>query len=340
MSEAQRKKWIDLVKCIAILVVMVNHSGLDAGQVKFWGGMFFVPVFFVVSGFTYQSREESFAKFLGRKAGRLLLPYIAANGILFAFFAFKDVFLRDGNLSDMWIDFLGILYARNRLFSWETPTLLFSGGNANVFFYEILNSPTWFLPALFLTIVLFEGLVRMTGRNGRKLLLAAVILLCMANLYHYLFPLLLPWSIDALAYFLMMFLWGYFMRRKDFLAYFDRHKWILCILFGVFLVFALINGSANYSIGDYGKSAMMALYNALVSSTVLVFVCYKSERFIPRWLTLPGRHSMWILCYHLFVFEMLKAVFPNMHPGIMIWITAALLTVAGIGKEKLIHAKK
>jgi len=340
MSGVRRKKWIDFVKCIAIVIVMINHSQLDIPGVKFWGGMFFVPVFFVLSGFTYRSREESFRSFLGRKAKRLLLPYIAANGILFAFFAFKDVFLRDGNLSDMWWDFVGVFYARNQIFSWETQTLFFPKLGANVYLLECLNSPTWFLPALFLTTVFFEALLRLTKRDGRKMLLGAVILLCMANLYHYLFPLLLPWSLDAVAYFLVMFMWGYFMARKEFLSYFDKHKWVLCLLLGVFLLCAAVNGSANYSIGDYGKSTMMALYNALVSSTIVMFLCYKAERWIPRWLCVVGEHTLLLLCYHLFVFAMLETVLPGLHPAITIFVTTVALTFTAWGKEKLIDAKR
>lgn len=340
MSGKQREKWIDLAKCIAIFIVMLNHSRLDVPGVKFWGGMFFVPVFFVLSGFTYRTREESFGSFLGRKAKRLLLPYITANGILFTFFAFKDVVLADGNLSDLWWKFFGIFYARNQLFSWETQTLFFPKMETNLYFLECLNSPTWFLPALFLTMVLFELLLRLTKRDGRKMLLGAVILLCLTNLYHYLFPLLLPWSLDAVAYFLIMFMWGYFMGRKSFLSYFDRRKWVLLLLFGGFLLCALMNGSANYSIGDYGKSTMMALYNALVSSTLVMYLCRRAEAWIPRFLTVVGEHTMFLLCYHLFVFSVLETVFPAIHPALTIVLTAVGLTAAARGKEKVTHAKK
>ncbi|MBQ8527178.1 MAG: acyltransferase [Lachnospiraceae bacterium] len=340
MSGKQREKWIDLVKCIAIAIVMINHSQLDVPEVKFWGGMFFVPVFFVVSGFTYRSREESFLSFLGRKAKRLLLPYITANGILFAFFFFKNVFLADGNPSDMLVELVGIFYARNQLFSWATPTLFFPDSGANIYLLTLLNSPTWFLPALFLTMVLFEVLFRLSKRDGRKMLIGAVVLLCLSNLYHYLFPLLLPWSVDAVSYFLIMFLWGYFAGRKGYLQYFDRHKWVLLLLGGVFLFSAMINGSTNYSIADYGRSAMLALYNALVSSTILMYLCYKAEKYIPRILTVVGQQTLFLLCYHLFAFSVFETIWTGIHPAVTIVVTLVLLTMAAWGKEKLLYAKK
>lgn len=340
MSKVQREKWIDLVKCIAIFIVMLNHSSLAAPQVRFWGGMFFVPVFFVLSGFTYRSREESFPAFLGRKAKRLLLPYITANGILFVFFLIKDVFLADGYLSDMFWDVVGIFYARNQMFATGAQTLFFPDPGANIYLLKMLNSPTWFLPALFLTMVLFEALFRLCKRDGRKMLLGAVILLCMANLYHYLFPILLPWSLDAVPYFLIMFLWGYFMRQKAFMDYFDRYKWSLLILFGVFLLCALTNGSANYSIADYGRSTMMALYNALVSSTLLMYLARKIEAYIPKVLTVVGQQTLFILCYHLFVFSVLETVFAGIHPLLTIVVTLIFLTAVAWGKERVLYAKK
>ncbi len=340
MSETQREKWIDLVKCIAIFVVMLNHSQLAAPQVRFWGGMFFVPVFFVLSGYTHSSREESYLSFLKRKAKRLLLPYIVANGILFVFFFIKDVFMADGYLSDMFWDVIGIFYARNQLFATGAQTLFFPGFDGNVYLYGMLNSPTWFLPALFLTMALFEALLRLTKRDGRKMLLVAVILLCLANLYHYLFPLLLPWSADSSPYFLIMFMWGYFMRKKEFMKYFDQHKWVLLILFGVFLFFAVTNGSANYSVGDYGRSTMMALYNALVSSTVLMYLARKAEKLIPKVFAVTGQQTLFILCYHLFVFSVLETVFAGIHPLLTVFVTLIFLTAVSWGKEKVIHAKK
>lgn len=340
MSDAQREKWIDLVKCIAILIVMINHTVLDAPGVKFWGGMFFVPVFFVLSGFTYRSREESFSVFLGRKAKRLLLPYITANGVLFVFFVCKSVLLGDGSLTEMFWDIVGIGYARNQLIAVNLQTLFQPNNLENIFFYRMLNSPTWFLPALFLTMVLFEAVRRLVKGNMCKILLTGVIMLCFANLYHYLTPVLLPWSLDAVPFFFFMFLWGYVMKQKALLDYLERKKWILFLGFILLLVCANWNGSANYSIACYGKSTTLALFNALASSTVLMYLAHKMGKFTPSVLTFVGQQTLFILCYHLFVYSVLEAVCPGMHPLLIVLITLALLTIAIRGKEKLFYAKK
>ena len=93
MANKRREDWIDCLKCIAILIVMMNHLGLTIPGFSFWGGMFFVPIFFLLSGYTYHTKEETFGRFLKRKAKRLLLPYITANAILFVFFFVKESLL-------------------------------------------------------------------------------------------------------------------------------------------------------------------------------------------------------------------------------------------------------
>ncbi len=344
MSDAQREKWIDLVKCIAILIVMLNHSVLDIPGVKFWGGMFFVPVFFVLSGFTHHSRKESFSAFLGRKAKRLLLPYIAANGVLFVFFLGKNILLNGESFAEcilkmLW-NFAGAAYARNQLIAEGAQTVFVPGSMKNMFFYRMLNSPTWFLPALFLTVVLFEAMMRIAKENRSKIWLIAVSLLCFANLYHYLIPVLLPWSLDAIPYFLLMFLCGYEMKQRKFLDFLDRKKWIAALLFVLFLVSAKINGSANYSIAQYGKSTTLALYNAIASSVILMYFMKKVGKRAPKILTFIGQQTLFIMCYHLLVYSVLETVCPGIYPVVTIGAALVLLTAAAWGKERLLYAKR
>lgn len=337
-----RKKWIDCVKCIAILIVMLNHSGWTIPGVNFWGGMFFVPVFFVISGFTYRTKEESFPQFIKRKAKRLLLPYIVANGILFVFFLLKNVVGGGKPIAEMLPGFCGIFYSRNQLFLSDvgTRTLFGTEQGENIYLMTTLNSPTWFLTALFLTIVVFELLIRLCKGNGKKMLLIEVILLLLANVYHYLVPLLLPWSVDAIPYFLLLFMWGWFMQEKEVLYFLDRKKGLLLLVTAIFFATAFINGSANFSIAEYGRSTTLALYNGLISSTLVMFFCLKCDRYIPKFMVVIGRHTLFLLCYHLFLFEIFKTILPGIHPAANIILTTVLPVGILVGKEKLPYGKK
>ena len=68
----KRIVWMDLAKAMGILVVLVVHTGASLGPVTFLGGMFYMPVFFVLAGMTFSYRpQESFFVFVKKKARRL-----------------------------------------------------------------------------------------------------------------------------------------------------------------------------------------------------------------------------------------------------------------------------
>ena len=339
MSGKKREKWVDFAKCIAIFIVMLNHSGIVVPAVSFFGGMFYVPIFFLISGFTYRTKEESFPHFVKRKAKRLLLPYITANMLLFAFFFCKETILEGGSKA-AFLRLFGILYGRNQLFAQTTQTLFLPQPEQNLYLMTCLNSPTWFLPALFLTIVLFEMLMRLTDKNGRKMWLVSSILLFLAILYHNLFPVLLPWSLDAVPLFLQLFMWGYFIRRKAVLYYLDQKKWLVGVIAGCFLLTAWMNGSANFSVADYGTSMMLALFNALASSVLVFYFCFKIRRHIPAALAWIGRQTLPLLCYHLFVFSIFQTVLCKAPAEVHLLLTIVTMTLLCYGKEKLWHAKR
>ena len=85
--EKKRIAWLDAVKAVGILVVLLVHTGRSFGPVSFYGGMFYMPIFFITAGMTFSYKpEESFGAFVKKKAKRLLLPYFGYNLFLFVFF--------------------------------------------------------------------------------------------------------------------------------------------------------------------------------------------------------------------------------------------------------------
>ena len=160
--EKQRILWMDIAKAFGILVVLIVHSGISLGPVTFFGGMFYMPVFFVLAGMTFTWRkEETFGAFVKKKARRLLVPYLGYNLFLFLFFFVKDSMLTGNVASESFFPLLGILYSRNSLFG--------RGAAENVYFMQILNAPTWFLTGLFVSLVVFWILMQAVGGELRKL---------------------------------------------------------------------------------------------------------------------------------------------------------------------------
>ncbi len=308
----ERQDWIDLVRFLAMLIVMMNHVGLSVMGVNFWGGMFYVPVFFVLSGFLWQPKDRSIKAQISGKAKRLLRPYLVTNLVLVGLFFVRDLIKAD--FSQTFFRTFGFLYGRNQLYA-DTQTL-FSAGlpeEGNAYFMTAMNAPTWFLPALFLTMFVTYLLFVVVSHihrneknsdeiaeqtNAQRVMLFISLLILAAVIWHYLCPVLLPWSLDALPFFIGFFNLGYILGKRRGWEYLVKRPWIFALLLAGLIVGGTVNGSANYSIADYGTSVMLAYFNAIAASLLIMYICYLVRDHIPKALTFVGRQTLFLLCWH------------------------------------------
>ena len=70
--------------------------------------------------------------------------------------------------------------------------------------------------------------------------------------------------------------------------------------------------SVNVSIGQYGRSMVLYFVTGALGSLVCMKAAEVTEKWLPVFakpLSFIGRHTMPILCWHLFVIEIIKKVF-------------------------------
>lgn len=321
---SRRENWIDAAKSISILIVVLNHSGLVIPGVNFWGGMFYVPAFFLLAGYTYSPKEESYKSFVKRKAKRLLVPYFVANGLLFLFFLVKDFIGGGFQPSKTLISFLGILYGRNQLIKGGEGFRVLNAPIADAALMPNLNAPTWFLPALFLVLICADALFRlMKGSKIRVGLFIAVSAFIML-FYHYLSPFLLPWCIDILPFLLVLFLIGYGIKEERLFEKTDRMVFvkksgIVCGILALTVAAGLFNGSYNLSLSYFGKTVTVCMISAVGSTTLLMLALKGLEKKMPQITMFTGRlgtYTLSILCWHYFVMQMFFAAVNAVLPGI------------------------
>ena len=299
--EKQRLLWMDIAKAFGILVVLMVHGGIDLGPVTFLGGMFYMPVFFVLAGMTFTwRREETFRNFAKKKARRLLVPYFGYNFLLFAFFFVKDSLIPGMISRESFFPLLGILYSRNCLFEMHAAH--------NVYFMQILNAPTWFLTGLFVSLMIFWILMKVSGGDLRRLFMWNGVVLFLAVLVHYFCPILLPWSLDCALYAVSFLTLGKWMAEHRLVERLFGKPFALLLLTAAFAGLSVINGSVNMSVAEYGHS--MVLYLAVGGLGSLL--CMEASLFLERYIRLfakgaawLGRHTMPVLCLHLFVYSVL-----------------------------------
>ncbi len=289
-----RELWLDIAKFFGILIVVLNHMELNIPLVTYFGGMFYMPLFFVTAGYTYRKREETLKSFALKKAKRLLLPYAFCNLALFAFYTLRV------RAIDKWA-LLGIFYSRSMLMAADTPW--------NIGLMFVMNAPTWFLTCLFLCLCIYF-LLDHYFETPKKRRLAVLAAMAAGMIAAKLSPVLLPWNLENALYCLGFVELGRTL-KDGVLAWLRSHEWIYGNIFIAFVVFALFNGSMNLSISVYGKSMLLAFVSGALGSLLCMKAAEHTERFgkgFEKPMAYIGQNTLQILCWHLLVIEIIKKV--------------------------------
>ena len=212
MNERKRIDWVDVVKGIGMLLVIISHVeehfvGTPRALLKGPIYTFHMPLFFFMSGYLF-SMKKSFKEFFKNKCKRILLPYFCLGIILVLF----DVYWQGKNpFGNPWFKLDKFL-----------------GGLLNLL-YQRRFWTLWFIACLFFLNIIFYAIVRF-GKN-EKIRAAIVILLAVVGITYYkiggggIF-----WNIDVCLTAMPFFYVGYLGRKTDFIStkiLKNRWKWLM-----------------------------------------------------------------------------------------------------------------
>ena len=88
--ENNRLDFIDILKGIGILLVIFSHSGAENEENMVYVGGVFIPLFFVVSGYTYKHRDQPFLMLMKKKARRKALRKFRLNPLGYYLKIYED----------------------------------------------------------------------------------------------------------------------------------------------------------------------------------------------------------------------------------------------------------
>ena len=128
----KRIEWVDVVKFICIIFVMVSHLELKTEILETFYLPFFLMGFFFVSGYVYRHRD-SFSIFIAKKAKTILLPWAifsVFNILLSQVFSFNE---HEGLLHELFWNFMQV---------------------------RGYGDEVWFLPALFVAFIPFYFFIK------------------------------------------------------------------------------------------------------------------------------------------------------------------------------------
>jgi fucose 4-O-acetylase-like acetyltransferase len=292
-SVTQRIQWIDSAKGLGISLIVIGHvwSLSDPPLFYQWMFAFHVPLFFFISGLTLKPAAGPLAGVFAGKVRTLLVPYFvyALVGYLFyvAGYVAAGALGREIEQFDygLWIPLFGILHG----------TL----GDG-----YLVNSPLWFLPALFVTFLAGYLLNTYAGHHGLRVaivLSVAAFGIWLGDRYR------LPFGLLPAMIALLFFQAGYYFRRfavSDRIP--ERAGSILLVLLFVVSLAAPLNGAVG--IADMNVNQPL-LFLAFAFNGILLSVLFVQRAgILSGMLALVGRHSLAILVLHMLVIKSVKVV--------------------------------
>lgn len=306
----ERSRWIDAARAAAVLFVLLAHAGVFIPYISGYASAFYVPVFFVLSGYLHRVRRESFGGFVKRRAKRLLAPYFGFSVFLYLCYLLQMTLTAGLDRDTVCGPLPGILYSR----AYISPPALTDSALCPLM--TVWNSPMWFLTALFTAELLFEALLRAAGEDMKRLCLCAAVCFGAGALVRYFCPVLLPWSADSALLFQVYLTAGYAAKRFGLMERWKEKPWETVLLFGLTAAGNRINGTINPSVGDFGLSAAAGLAVSAGASLVVMQLSFRLCERGGRLAAAVGRSTLPIMCLHMFVFMFARAgalfVFPEL----------------------------
>lgn len=187
-ASAKRIEWIDIIKGICILFVMLSHSNPPAVYRHFFTP-FFLTMFFFVSGYTF-STKNSFKEFLTCKIKHLVIP-------LFALGSIRIIGMSILGLADPLQGFKGLLLQ-----------------------ISCQNDEMWFVSCLFTASMILYALLRFNGKyqNHHKeflLISEAILFIIIGYSLMLVFHVRLIWEFEIACIMLLYMVLGYLFKRTN-----------------------------------------------------------------------------------------------------------------------------
>lgn len=304
MRDKERERWIDGVKGIAIILVVLGHV-LDGyiganmyadsqnilKNLSYIIKIFHMPLFIIISGYLYE-KYVLYSSNINKKIANFMLMYFIWNFIWWVFkLSFSRYTISDISYFDLIkvpIKAMGVywyLYVLSALYWIMSKTKINSD-----------NYKVAFIISLILAMVYRISLLSYIGDN--------VV------------------TIVKILYYFVFFLYGQNLGRNG-IKYTVRKKVILVTGVTVCCIYiAMYSCQKISSIKTYIIPVI-----ALFLSSFVIYLVEKYEKFIPKVICIIGKRSLEIYLLHRFVIIIARLMFKNVFN---IFLTVTLVTIIGV----------
>jgi fucose 4-O-acetylase-like acetyltransferase len=285
----KRIEWLDEAKGIGIVLVMLQHywNSQDLHLFFVWIVSFHMPLFFICSGYSF-SNKRNIKDYIIHKLRTIIVPYFCLGIIVQVFVVVKEYFKCAYSSGDFLERCWNLLLQRH---------------------WEIL----WFLPALFLTEILYKIVYTVLEGNKKKIILVFVALLFVAFWYYEKIDCFLPWCVDVVFVSETFFFVGHLMAEKKLLE-----KNLICKII-LSLSINIISMYVNYIVAGEALSMMQNKYGILPLGIISgisgsVFLMCTAEKFNSSLLKYIGKNSLLYYAWHVqIVWTIEEVLFKLLH---------------------------
>lgn len=279
MNTTVRESYVDVVRGLAIILVVLGHLGIPFPMHSFIYG-FHMPLFFILSGYLYSSSKWSgtaFLQFTHIKARTYLLPY--------AILSFVNL------LTNLLIEFMQ--FSSAELLASTKSHLCWLLLSNNVYGSAPNCEALWFLPCFFLCTIGFHIIEKQSTIMRSVLLL----LLFLLQIYFIDAAIQLPWHINILPLCILFMFTGLFVRKSGAVNRpFFALAASLCIGIAGILLNPIVFDMNHMSFGNLP----LALCGTVGMSYTLLYIC---KHWLKRssLLELFGRNTLLIMGLHMLI---------------------------------------
>lgn len=274
MEKSNRINYLDIVKGIAIILMVIGHIIPSKSIINSIIYSFHMPLFIIVSGYFY--KEKNLREILQKMIKQFWLPYIIS--IIFVYLIksiinnnFDIIFLLKYTL-------LGV--SKKKLFSLSELGAL------------------WYIPFFIVINILFWIIKKISKNNDLKLLFLVAICFFLGLILGYK-KIYLPWSIDVAMTCILFYYIGYILNKYNLLNYIIYNKiFIACMLFVYLLTFNF--GNIEIAIRKY-PFGLICFMNSISGCMIIFLISNIIDKFLKKTSTILawyGKYSIYILIFH------------------------------------------
>lgn len=289
----KRISWIDIAKAIGIFYIVLGHVYEDTTIFRIILYLFHVPLFFILSGFTYHYYKDQ-KEFILKKLKQLYIPYILVSIISIFIYLILGNYIGE-NVSLNAGSLIQSLYF-----------MIYANTNYGVMMW---NRPLWFIPALLVSLVIIN-LIEIIKNKPTKIII--VILLTALGMFCGYKQIYLPLQTEGALSMLIWIYIGIYLKPylvKDTIEF--NFKWtaISIVLLVLGLTVGLINGSISVMSDQYGSNPLFYFIAAFSLSLVTIIISKMIN--INKILEYIGRSTLFILLWHKFPILFFQKVIPG-----------------------------